>query len=342
MDINGLKANIKAGKPSGIYIFTGEEEYLVRHYSKLLKDSLSLDDAFAVFNNPGFDGEGATFFDIKEAIKAPPVMSDYKLIEWHHVDFSSMKERELSELDEICELISEFPYAVLVFTSSADKVNLGTQKKPSAFVNRFGKKINILNFDKSSENQLYSWLKKHFDARGVSVTPDTLKALVFRSGHSMDVLKNEVEKLSALALARGCAAVSVDMVEEVASSTPEADTFALSNAILDRNRKAAFTALDEMKFKRVEPTVIMGMIARTYDELLSVSLLLDEGRGAADVEKVTGMKEYKARLYITAAKKYKSPHLSEAVSRLAKVDAASKFGGITGYTAIELFVSQYV
>lgn len=342
MDINGLKANIKAKKLSGIYVFTGEEEYLVRHYFNLLKSAFELDDAFAVFNNPRFDSDGATLTDVKEAIKSPPMMSDYKLIEWHHASFSSMKEGELSELEEICELITEYPYAAVAFTASSGNIDLGTEKRPSSFARRFGSKINFLSFDKSTDAQLLGWLKKHFDAEGVRADRDALSALVFRSGHSMDVLSREVKKLSALAHSRNSSQVTPAMVEEVASSTPEADTFALSNAILDRNRKAAFSALEEMKFRRVEPTVIMGMIARIYDDLLTVSLLLDEGLGREDVGRITAMKEYKAKLYIASCKKYRSKHLSEAVAKLARVDAAAKFGGITGYTAIELFIAQYI
>ena len=342
MDINQLKSNIKSGKISGVYIFTGEEEYLARHYLGLLKSSLALDDALAVFNNPRFDTDKASLADVKEAIKAPPMMSDYKLVEWHHKDFSSMKEGELSELEEIVGMIDEYPYAVVAFTASADAISLGTEKKPSPFAKRFAGKINILRFDKSTENQLYSWLKKHFDANGVGVTLDTLRALVFRSGHSMDVLNNEVEKLSALAKARGTGTVTAEMVDEVASSTPEADTYALSNAITDRNKQAAYSALEEMKFRRVDPTVVMGMIARTFDELLTVSNLLEDGHDSRDIERVTKMKEFKARIYIASAKKYKNAHLSEAVSNLARIDAASKFGGVAGYTAIELFISQYL
>lgn len=342
MDTNELKAAIKSGKLSGVYIFTGEEEYLVRHYLGVLRSALSLDEGLAAFNHIKLHADKGSHAAVVEAVKSPPMMSDYKLIEWSERDFSSMKESDFSALEELCELVSEHPYAVVAFTASADKLELGTQKRPSAFHKRFADKINILRFDKSTDNQLYAWLKKHFDASGVGVTPDTLRALVFRSGHSMDVLKSEVEKLSALALGRGVATVTPDMVDEVASSTPEADTYALSTAITDKNRRAAFAALEEMKFRRVDPAIIMGMIARSFGELLTASNLLDEGAGIQALSETTGMKEFKARITVAAAKKYKSEHLREAVSELSRIDAASKYGGITGYTAIELFISQYI
>ena len=342
MDTSELKARIKDGRLPGVYIFAGEEEYLVKYYLGLLTEAVGTDSPFAVFNNLFFDGEEVDFAAITDGIKAPPVMGDYKLIVWRHADFAGMKERELDALEAVIALTEEHPYTVLAFSAGEDGLDFGTQKKPSKFVSRFGKRINLLRFDRSTENQLYAWLKKHFDSEGVEVNMDTLRALVFRSGRSMEVLSREVAKLSALAHSRGRSGVTPADVEEVSSSTPECDTYAMSNAITELNRQKAYDALEEMKFRRVDPTVIMGSIARAYNELLSVSLLLAEGREAADIESILKMNQYRVRHCIAAAKKYGAKRLSDIVSTLARVDADSKYGGVSGYTAIELFISQNI
>lgn len=340
MDITSFKANLKSGNISGIYLFAGEEDYLIRYYLKSLREKIAGDEAFAVFNNPVFDGEEIDFGAIIEAVKAPPMMNDYKFIEWRHADFTGLREGELETFEELISVCEEHPYSVVAFTSDENGVDFGTQKKPSAFIKRFDKKINILRFEKSTENQLYAWLKKHFDSQGVTVTLDTVKALVFRSGRSMDVLVGEVDKLCALALSRGKTIVTPEDVSEVASSTPECDTFALSNAILDRSRSRAYLALEEMKARRIDHTIIMGMIARTFDDLSAVSHLLDEGLGAQEIEDVLGMNKYKLKMYISAAKKYGTERLSGIISDLARADAGSKYGGVTGYCAVELFISK--
>jgi DNA polymerase-3 subunit delta len=342
MDILSFKNSLKNASFKGIYLFTGEEDYLVRYYLKELRDRISPDEAFAVFNNPVFDGEEVDFSAIAEAIKAPPMMSDYKLIEWRHADLSSLNEGEMDALDALVELCEEYEYSILAFTTCDEGFDFGTTKKPSAFIKRFDKKINILRFEKSTENQLYAWLKKHFEAEGVTVGLDTVKALVFRSGRSMDVLAGEVSKLSALALSRGKTVVTPDDVSEVASSTPECDTFALSNAILERNKAKAYLALEEMKLRRVDPTVIMGMVARTFDDLTTVAHLLDEGLGTSAINELLKMNEYKLKMYMTATKKYSAERLTEIISSLAEADASSKYGGVTGYTAVELFISKNI
>ena len=342
MDINGFKAKIKSGKLSGVYIFAGEEDYLVRHYLSVLREAVGVEPAFAVFNNPTYDGAEVDFAALTDAVKSPPMMSDFKLIEWRHASFSSMKERDLEALESLIGLVEEHDYSILAFTATADGLDFGTPKKPSKFVKSFGDRVNILNFAKSTESQLYAWLGKHFAAEGVSVNMDTLRALVFRSGRSMDVLKREVEKLSALAKARGLSEIGPSEVNEVCSSTPECDTFALSNAITDRSKPAAYAALEEMKNRRLDPMMAMGMIARTFDELAVVSALLEEGRGSGDIEKLLKLNPYKLKIYVAAAKRYGAKRLAGIISALARADADSKYGGVTGYTAVELFVSKYL
>ena len=342
MDITTLKAELKNGNASGIYIFAGEEDYLIRYYLRSLREKVTGDEAFAVFNNPIFDGNEIDFGAIIEAVKAPPMMNDYKLVEWRHADFTSLRENGLEQLEQLVAVCEEHPYSIVAFTADEDGLDFGTPKKPSAFIKRFDKQLKILRFEKSTENQLYAWLKKHFDAQGITVGLDTVKALVFRSGRSMDVLVGEVDKLCALAHARGKSSVTPEDVNEVCSSTPECDTFALSNAILDRNKPQAYLALEEMKLRRVDHTIVMGMIARVFDDLISVSHLLDEGLGALEIEEVLGMNKYKLKIYISAAKKYGTERLAVIVNDLARVDADSKFGGVTGYTAVELFLSRYL
>ena len=268
------------------------------------------------------------------------MMDDYKLIVWRHADFVAMKDKELDTLESVMELLAEHPYAVLAISATADGIDFGTAKRPSRFVTRFSKHANILRFDRSTENQLYGWLKKHFDAEGVNVTLDTLKALVFRSGKSMEILVKEVDKLSALAHARGLSVLTPAEVEEIASSTPECETFALQNAITERNKAKAYDALEDMKFRRIDPTVVMATVSHTFAELVEVSLLLSEGRGSLDIESLLKMNPYKAKHAIAAAKKYTPDKLKKIMSTLSKVDADSKYGGVSGYTAIELFISQ--
>ena len=340
MELNDFKALIKSGNIVGSYIFSGEEDYLKRYYLGELRDKAVSDDSFSAFNHAVYDGEEIDFASVRDDIMSPPMFEPYKLIEWRYPDFDGMKESELDELERLLDLVASTDYAVLAFLVSEGDIDLGTPKKESKFVKRFGEKIRILNFEKCNDAQLLSWLKRHFDAEGVGVTKDVLDALIFRAGHSMTVLNNEVNKLCMLAGARGQNAISVADVELVASSTPECDTFALSNAILERNKRGAFVALEEMKSRRLDPIMILGMMAKTYTDIVNVVMMLADGINSQDIQTATKMNPYRLKLYVNAAKRYPPEKANAILTELARVDTGAKYGGVTGYTAIEMFIAK--
>ena len=84
----------------------------------------------------------------------------------------------------------------------------------------------------------------------------------------------------------------------------------------------------------------MEFSAKTFDELTNVAMLLSEGKGAPEIYEILKINEYRIKLYIPAAKRYGADKLSEILMNLAKADAGSKYGGVMGYTAVELFISK--
>ena len=340
MTVQELKAKLKSGSLEGWYILSGEEDYLKKYYMKELRDAIISDGAFAFFNYISFDGAEIDFAAVSEAIKSPPMMSDYKLIEWKFANIEAMREGERAALFDLFMLKEEYPYSIFVIMTSSVGLDVGTQKKPSKLASKLSAGFDIINFEKSTDAQLLGWLKKHFDADGISVNVATLNALLFRSGHSMDVLNNEVKKLTAYAKANGLSSVSEREVMEIASPTVECDAFALSNAIIEKNVEKAFFALTDLKQRRVEPPVIIAMLEKVYSDLASVALLLDEGGGSAEVESVLKFHPFKAKLYINSAKRIGSRALAASLDSLRKIDASSKSGGMAGYGVIEMFVSQ--
>ena len=340
MDIAEFKSRLKSGELAGWYLITGEEDYLKKYYMNELRREVVTDEAFALFNYVAFDGADIDFAAVTEAIKSPPMMSDYKLIEWKFANLDSLKESERSALEGLFELKEEYPCAIFAIMTTADGFDAGTAKKPSRHATRLARGFDIINFQKSTENQLLSWLKKHFDAEGVGVDLQVLNALLFRSGRSMEILNNEVIKLSSYVKANGRSALTATDVEEVASPTVECDAFALSNAVLEKNVERAFFAMSDLKQRRVEPVSIIAMLERTYAELTSVAMLLEEGRGASDVEAILKFHPFKAKLYIGAAKRVGAKRLSASLAELRNIDASSKSGGITGYGPIEMFITK--
>lgn len=341
MDLAAFKAKLKSDNLAGWYIISGEEDYLKKYYMNSLRSLITAeDDPFMPFNYAVYDGADIDFGAVSEAIKSPPMMSEYKLIEWRYANLDELKEGEIKALEALFELKNEYSYAIFSILANSDGFDTGTPKKPTKLYKRLSSGFDIIDFPKSTDSQLLSWLKKHFDAEGIGVDVKTLNSLIFRSGRSMEVLNNEVIKLASYAKAKGKSQIFSEDVDSIASSTVECDAFALSNAVLDKNVEGAFAALLDLKQRRIEPQVVIAMLERTYSDLASVAFLLDEGAGAPIIESVLKFHPFKAKLYINAAKKVGSKALAEALSELCRIDASSKSGGMSGYGVIEMFITE--
>ena len=98
MQIADLKAQLKSGMLMGVYIFCGEENFLKRHYMGEVRAAILTEPAFDAFNRMVFEGEKVDFARLSEAVKAPPMMAERKLVEWHLADFSAMREGDMEKL----------------------------------------------------------------------------------------------------------------------------------------------------------------------------------------------------------------------------------------------------
>lgn len=342
MTVTELKNKIKTSSFHGAYIFCGEEDYLKQYYLGQIATEVCTDESFAIFNRISFDGEEIDFAAVEEAIKSPPMFSDFKLIEWKYADLEHFSESAKEKLQTLARLTAEYTYAILVIITTPNGFNPGTSKRPSKLAARLASSFNVVNFEKSTDSQLTGWLGRHFASEGIGADASALSALIFRSGHSMQILAGEVNKLCAYAKVNGKSFVTADDVYLIASATLECDAFALSGAITDKNCTAAFTALQDLRGRRIDPGAILAMLGRAFSELVTVSMLLDDGLGLSDIESALNWNPYKIKICIAAAKRWGTEKLARASARLRELDSASKSGGISGLTPIEIFVSEYL
>ena len=76
MTVKELKTAIDEKSLAGAVIFCGEEEYLKRHYRRLVRDAIVGEDDFASFNHTVFDGEDISFGELSDAALALPFMAE--------------------------------------------------------------------------------------------------------------------------------------------------------------------------------------------------------------------------------------------------------------------------
>ena len=324
---------------SGGYLFFGDEDYLKGISMRAAREAICPDPTFALFNDVHMDALDYSPAALLDAMMPPPMMAEQKIITLSGLPLASMKQSEIDELLEVLSHLSEYDYNVLILSVPSDQLDAGAlPKKPSKLLLALSEYLTPVYFEEISTARLAVWVGKHFEHHGVLASPATCARLITVCGHSMFTLVSETEKLAYYVLAHGRSEVTVEDVDAIAIAELSADTFALTNAILDGRPADALHALEVMRFRRIEPVLVLGEISRSISQMMAVSALTADGATVAEIMSIVGFRsDYQARLYVTAVTGKSQARLRRALELCSEADLALKQGA-KGFLPIERVV----
>ncbi len=334
--------NIEKSGRGGVFIFCGDEGYLINHYRRrarapYLEDELESYNYMTVTYSSSSDAEA-----IIDSAATPPMMSALgkKLIE---VAVETPSALSAADMDALCGALTAaaaYEDNLVLWCISPGMLDLGTPpKRPSAIYKKLTALdgVSVVYFPVTTPAQLRRWIERHFTHSGLTPEHDTADALLTVSGTDMTVLSIEIDKLTAYVKGGGKSRVTAADVEAVCCRADKYDAFSLSNAILDGRRDDALAALEEERRRRTEPIIISSGIARVIADILSVKLIASGGGTPASVAARLGMHEYKAKLYMRAASSRDSGEIERAMLACAEADRLLKSSG-GGYSVLERLI----
>ena len=323
---------------SGAFVFFGDEDYMKSHTVSAVRDSVCPDPSFALFNEIKIDVIDYSANALLDALMPLPMMGEKKLIVVNGLNIDGMRSKEIDELCDVLSAIEEYDYNVVVISVPAGQLDIGQNpKKLSATAKKLCECATLVSFDPIMGAKLVTWVGKHFSAHGVSATPEVCAFLIEYSGRSMYTLSNETEKLSFYALSHGRDTVTKEDILAVSVAELSVDAFALANAVLDGRNEYAMTALEVMRFRRVDPLILSGEISRTVCDLILIKALLEEGMSPMEIASTLKMNEFRVKIYAQSAAGKSMKRLRAAVKLCAETDAAMKLSQ-QGYLALERLI----
>ena len=332
-----LKGSVRAG-----YLFFGDEDYLKSFALKQAREQISPDPGFAVFNEMHLEAVDFTPDRLLDALMPLPMMADRKLVTVSGLNFLSMRPNDLDALCDVLAALPEYDYNVLILTVAADCFDPGyLPKKPSALLERLSEFRTPVQFERCTGARLAAWIQKHFAHRGVEASPAFCTAMPEYCGHSMFVLANEIDKLCYYVLSHGRNTVTDAEMRLVCTPAEEYDAFAFTNAIMEGRQDTALAILADLRFRRVEPIVILSDVTRVICEMISVRTMTAEGTPPAEIGAAISkppMHEYRVKLYQKSLRTASERRLARALDACLVADAAVKGSFSNDYTAIERLI----
>lgn len=325
-----FKGDLKSGEFSRMYVFYGEESYLVESCRKALKKKL-IDPLTEDFNYHRFTQENFTMEAFQEAVEAIPMMSENTMVELTDIHFFGFSESDRNLMAEIFADIPEYCTILFVY----DAVEWKPDKRMKKLYGAMEPVCRQVPMNKQSERELIPWIRRQLAAAQKTMKDDLCRYLILQTGGSMTVLAAELDKLVHFTDQTEVTRYDID---QVVIPVLEAAIFDITRDIGNRDFDSALVKLKDLLRQDTEPIVINAVIGRQMRQMYTAKILSENGKDAYELTQLYGIRDFAAREVYQQSRGYKKSQLKEACRLSAQADYDMKTSGGTGEAILETLV----
>ena len=204
------------------------------------------------------------------------------------------------------------------------------------YVKKLKDKAEVSDTKELSKVEVEGWLKRQFAVAGVEIKDDAVSLFLDRVGRNLIYAKNEVDKLLTYIYPEKL--ITSRNVDEVVTKESDQEVFALSNAIIDKNKEKILTTYNELISSGKDVMQLIAMVSRSMMDILVTSRLVSKGMQQVEVAQAMNVSSGRAYYLIKNAKSFKLKAIEENVTKLANLDYKVKSGQIDPTSGLELFI----
>ena len=311
-----LKEDIRQDTPGRLYFFYGEEVFLLNHYLKQLQKNI-IDPVTESFNFHKLTNETFDIQSFADCVENLPMMAERTMTVVDEIDIFKLNE---TDREYIADILSDIPdYCTVVFTY--ETTNFKPDKRFKKLWDAVEKNGMLVEFEKQSQRDLINWVSRHFLSSGKRIANDLCAYLIDITGGTMTALAGEISKICAYSGADEIKKTDIDAVVE---PVLDAVVFQMTDLLGAGNYGAALIKLQQLLKMQQEPIPILGAIGGHFRRLSTAKILLDNGKNAEDLMKLTGMKDYPARKTVSAASRFSARFYQRAAELVLECDLKMK------------------
>ena len=293
----------------GPYLLHGEEEltkaYAVARVKKLLDPGM-IDLNCQRLNNP--DAE-----TLLSAADQLPFFDKLRL-----VLVESWDDALISVLEQKNRLLRMADTTVVLF------VQRGECRKTNLLFKALAPENRVVAFEKLTQDRAVDMLMRESALRNVGLARGTARVLVDRVGFDAYRLRNEFSKAADYAGPGGT--VTVAVLDETITPSPEYDAFKMLDALLDGKRKAGYAMLLNALDRGESPLRLAGFLEGRLKLILTAREHLDRGLDPRSAARQLPGSPAAAQIAVKNAQKRTAADLRRAVEAFANVDGFTKQG----------------
>lgn len=264
-----LKKMIREGRFARLYIFFGEETFLLNYYLGQLKRHL-VDELTESFNFHKLTQENFDIREFSDAVESLPMMAEHTFVWVDDIDIFKLNE---DEREKIQQILADIPdYCTVLFSHETQ------EWKPDARYRKLYQTVTenacVVEFPKQELRDLIAWVTRHFSANGKKISPDLCSYLIELSGGTMITLSGEISKICAYS---GADTIVKEDIDSVVEPIMDALVFQMTDMLAEGKYADALCKLQTLLKMQEKPLAILGAIGNHLRQMSAVRILLDSG-----------------------------------------------------------------
>ena len=244
----------------------------------------------------------------------------------------NVEEEKISKKDEkLLQYLNEpNDNTVLIFTLNG---KADTKKKICKIIKDRYKFIQIEDL---KPKEIYSRVEKSLKEDGYKIDSNTGYYIVNNALNNYDLAINEVAKIK-LYYGKGCTIKYEDVVN-IVSKNIEDNNFKFIDTVISKDIKEAFKIYDDLMIQKVEPIMLMSMLAKEVRNMLLVKKIM-KTKSKKDMIEILGLKfDFQIDKLISNSYNFSEEKLEGYLVLLSDLDYKIKRGKISNKLALEMFI----
>ena len=312
-----------------IYLISSNSIHLIEdEIKKIVKDN-----PYTTFdlNNVLIDDvlEEASYFSLFDEIK-------YIVCKNANIFGSSKKnssEESTSKKDSrlIKYLEDSNPNTVLIFTING---KVDSKKK---IVKTIKDRYELIEIPDLKPKEMFNKINELLKKDNYRIDSDTLYYIINNSLNNYDLIINEIDKIKLYYQDKK--EIKYDDVINIVSKNLEDNNFKFIEVVMNKNIKDAFKMYDDLMVQKVEPIMLMVMIAKEIRNTLLTKMMSNRSR--SEIMKILGYNyDFQLDKVINYTRMYTVKELEDYLVLISDFDYKIKRGKITNKLALQMLILQ--
>ena len=327
-----IRVSLKNGEISRVYLFTGEEKFLIDRIIKEFKDVILSPGAETIdFYAKDQTNSELSIDEFQSLAGSPPFLSKSRITVFKNTGWwSSRAPSTPKDIEAWKASIASVPeFATVLFIE--DKVD----KRKKQLIDTIAQNGVLADIGFMDEAMLSKWITNSLEKRKISISNDCVASIISRVDSSMRMIENEVQKLCLYCENKGISKIDMQLLDMLCISDVHASVFNMTDAIGMKRPDRALEILQDLVLLKEPIPKIRLMLARHIRQLICAKEIGDVSKTVSALK----VQPFVARNLVNQSKGFTMTQLERIYNLCFESDSWVKNGKMEDRLSMEVLLA---